>query len=150
MGRRRTSGRAPAGHRSGATDRAILSTSLRRTDAGEVNECDGRQAPAHPILEDLIREGLVRPPLVLRRTYRGGEVRARVEVDGSVSVDAERVPTLSTAGDLARTKVLMTQGEKATVTTNGWVFWRFVDAEGKTTAVNGLRRRFVASRASAR
>lgn len=94
--------------------------------------------------EDLIRDGLIQPPLELRRTYGGVEVGARVEADGSVSVDGERVPTLLTlskAADLARTRVLAAQGEEATVNTNGWTFWLFVDDEGKERAVDELRKR---------
>ena len=94
---------------------------------------------------DLIRAGLLKPPVELRREYRGAEVRATIVEDGTVVVDGERAGTLSKAADLARAKVLGARGEKATINTNGWTFWRLADEAGKAVPVDELRKAFLAA-----
>lgn len=85
------------------------------------------------ILADRVGERSGPPAAVL-----GGD-----EGGATVSFEGERAPTLSKAADLARTKVLEAQGETATVNTNGWTFWSYVDAEGKPRPVDELRRRYL-------
>jgi hypothetical protein len=48
-------------------------------------------------MRDLIRAGLISPPLTLRKIFRGHELRARVEGHGSIIVDGKTYDSVSTA-----------------------------------------------------
>jgi len=88
-------------------------------------------------LRELIESGTIKPPLDLERTYKGQRFTARVEEDGSVSFDGERYNSPSVAGAMARAKALKASSYQAT---NGWVFWRFKDKQGKLMPLDVLRK----------
>ncbi len=85
--------------------------------------------PAIPgaTLADLIKEGLVIPPLPLERTYKGVKLTATVEADGRVSFGGQAYDSPSTAGGMARKSVIGAPEGHPYPQTNGWTFWQFHD-----------------------
>lgn len=63
---------------------------------------------------------------------------------GSVVVDGQRTRSLSTAGGIAIARVRDVDPSSPTVATDGWSFWKFVDADGEEKAVDALRARYLA------
>ena len=101
-------------------------------------------------LAGLIAADIITPPFNLHRTYKGVELTARVESDGTVTFQGESFKSLSTAGGVAR----LSAGGRSTPTrkipqTNGWSFWQFTDADGQEKPIDALRQRFLAERESA-
>ena len=101
-------------------------------------------------LAGLIAADIITPPFNLHRTYKGVELTARVESDGTVTFQGESFKSLSTAGGVAR----LSAGWRSTPTrkipqTNGWSFWQFTDADGQEKPIDALRQRFLAERESA-
>lgn len=103
-----------------------------------------RHPPVRPpgpeiTLKDLIDAGIVKPPLDLSRTYKGQELRARIEPDGRVRFGNEVVDSLSRAGSLAMASVRgKVRGKLPSV--DGWTFWRFMGENGKATLIDEKRR----------
>lgn len=93
---------------------------------------------------DLIGAGLIRPPLRLERKYRGVELEATVELDGSVRLGDQICSSLSTAGGLARKSVIGTSDGRPYPQTNGWTFWQYRDEDtGGVHPISKLRQRFL-------
>ena len=89
---------------------------------------------------DLIRAGLISPPLELGREYKGVHLMATIQGDGSVIFDGEPYNSLSTAGGMARKSVIGAPPGRPYPQTNGWTFWKYRDTEtGKLEEVNHLR-----------
>ena len=110
-------------------------------------ERSGRRG-ADVSVPDLIEAGLVHPPLELVRTYKGKQLRARIEPSGQIRVGGKLVDSLSKAGGLARESVLGKRAGKKHLHTNGWTFWQFVDAQAKRRPIDELRKSFRKSRHS--
>jgi predicted type IV restriction endonuclease len=96
-------------------------------------------------LRELIRAGLVQAPLNLRRVYRGREVLARVEADGTVVVDGRQYDSLSTAAEYGAASVSDKYSKY-----NGWLFWEFRDTDGRYRPVDVIRQRYLDSRGHGR
>jgi hypothetical protein len=92
-------------------------------------------------LRDLVSAGLLRPPVELRRRYKGHDVRARIEPDCSVTWQARRLDSLSTAGGLARQSIRGPRADGKPPQTNGWTFWLVSEPDGNVVEVDALRRR---------
>jgi len=94
-------------------------------------------------LEDLIVAGLVQPPLRLFRRYKGRLLEATLRPDGKVEFQGETYDSCSTAADFARSTVT---GRR--MSTNGWAFWQYEDAEGKARTLDHARQQLVAGKRS--
>jgi len=94
-------------------------------------------------IADLIRAGLIRPPLELTNSYLGRELRAQIESDGLISFGGERFNSLSTAAGMARASIRGAPPGRRFPQTNGWTFWKFIDADGKNREIDELRQRFL-------
>ena len=98
-------------------------------------------APASPVqppkapsgkaiqLADLIAAGLIKPPLVLQKTYKGVSLEATVEADGRVHFAGESHESLSIAGGTARKSVSGAPADEPAPATNGWTFWQYRDSQ---------------------
>ena len=89
-------------------------------------------------LKLLISARLIRPPFELHRTTLGKSLSARIETDGSVTFQEKRFRSLSMAGRAARIAAGF-RGKNSN--TNGWDFWRFIDADGEVRKIDFLRKR---------
>jgi hypothetical protein len=87
---------------------------------------------------DIIEAGLLTPPVKLFRRYKGKVIEATILPDGAVEFEGTRFNTCSTAAETARSMIM---GRK--MHTNGWVFWQYLDAQGKTFALFDVRERFL-------
>jgi hypothetical protein len=85
-------------------------------------------------LADLIAAGLLAPPMALFRSYKGKTVQAVLLADGAVEYQGQRYGTCSAAGEAARMSVT---GERQN--TNGWTFWQYQTADGKTRTLADAR-----------
>lgn len=100
-----------------------------------------RSAPGVTV-QHLIAAGVIKPPLDLRCTYRGKEVRARIEADGRVRFGDSLYDSPSSAGSAARETVAgKPRGKWKTWPTNGWIFWRYADGHGELRPLDELRQR---------
>jgi predicted type IV restriction endonuclease len=89
-------------------------------------------------LSDIIAAALLSPPLKLFRKYRGKVMEATLLPDGTVEFGQERFRSCSTAADTARATIT---GQK--MSTNGWLFWQYQDANGKTLTLADVRATFL-------
>lgn len=108
----------------------------------------GRKLYVGVTLADLIAAGIVVAPLELRRTYKGVEVKARIEADGSVTFNGQRLESPLAAGSMACARVRGVDPVSDPVATDGWSFWRFVDTNGTEKTIGALRERYLQRRGS--
>jgi hypothetical protein len=108
-------------------------------------EDDRRHSPVrHSIqLSDLIGAGLITPPLRLERRYKGVDLEATIEIDGSVRLRNEVYDSLSAAGGMARVSVVGAPADRPYPATNGWTFWQHRDEDGELHALDVLRQRLL-------
>lgn len=92
-------------------------------------------------LQDLIADGLLRPPLKLSRHYKGRDLDAMLHKDGTVEFQGKRYASCSTAATTARGTVIGGQPH-----THGWKFWRFRGADGQLVALDQVRTGFIKAR----
>lgn len=111
----------------------------------KVDRATSRKAPSQSDLRliDLINAGLIRPPLVLHKTFKGKEFKAQVEVDGTVTFQGRRYNSLSEPAGAARKTIIGAPKGKKIPPTNGWIFWHFRDNDGKDLEMAELRERLV-------
>jgi len=94
-------------------------------------------------LADLIKAGIITPPLSLHKTYKGRKLAATIVQGGSVAFQGTKYESLSMAGSIARKTVIGTPAGRKYPPTNGWRFWQFVDHDGRTKEIDELRRRYL-------
>lgn len=94
-------------------------------------------------VKDLIAAGLLEPPLVLQRLYKGVLLEAVVRADGLVEFEGQSYESLSTAAGMARKSVVGAPPGRPYPATNGWKFWRCQDAAGQSCMVAQLRQRYL-------
>lgn len=92
-------------------------------------------------VQRLIAAKIIQPPFGLHRTYLGQTLSARIETDGSIVFQEERFRSVSMAGQAARIAAGFS-GKNSN--TNGWDFWRFIDADGQVKKIDVLRKRLEA------
>jgi hypothetical protein len=95
-------------------------------------------------LADLIKAGLLRPPVELVCSYMGNEIRATVTATGEIDLNGNRYTSPSTAAGMAR--VPHFEGDlkgRPYPQTNGWTFWRIKDPDGQLVELDVLRRRLL-------
>jgi len=96
---------------------------------------------------DLIRAGLVQPPLKVERDYKGIHLTALIRQDGRIEWGGQVYGSLSTAGGMAQKSLIGRPEDGPCRPTNGWQFWRYHDAEsGQLRKIDSIRRRFLAIR----
>ena len=91
-------------------------------------------------LKQIIEAGILEPPLDVHSSYKGQDLTARVEADGSVVFRAQRFKSLSGAGNAAKRQAGYSGPRAAT---RGWTFWKFTDSDGSDRPIDALRRRFL-------
>lgn len=95
------------------------------------------------VINDLIKAGLIAPPLELERKYKGANLKATILPDGSVMFEGKKYNSLSTAGANARKSVV---GSISNLQVNGWTFWKFKDKKsGKMIYIGNLRGLYLGS-----
>ncbi len=109
-----------------------------------------RAASQDVTLRTLIGAGLLKPPTDLVKQYKGCDVAARVEEDGSVSCLGRTFASLSLAASAARASVLGIRSEAKWPATNGWTFWRYADETGTHVELDVLRKGYAAATAAQR
>jgi len=97
------------------------------------------------MVSGLIAAGVIDTPFELERRYRDHRLTAQIEPDGSVTCQGRVFATLSSAASYARG----TCGGETTSTgsrqlsSNGWTFWQFRNAQGELESMRQLRSRFL-------
>lgn len=98
-------------------------------------------------LPNLIAVGLIRTPLQLERNYKGVQLAASIQPDGTVSFGGESYDSLSTAAGMARKSVIGAPADRPYPQTNGWTFWQLRDPRtGELRDMDSLRQEFLASK----
>jgi hypothetical protein len=88
---------------------------------------------------DLIKAGLIIPPLELEKTYKGTHFKAVVRDDGTIEWDGQSYTSLSTAAAMARKSIV---GKP--LHTNGWAFWMYKDSQtGKLKEIDFIRKEYL-------
>ena len=96
------------------------------------------------LVSGLIDAGVIVPPLALERMYLDRSLTAQIELDGTVSCMGRCFHTLSSAASHARSTCTELLGEEShRLSSNGWAFWQFRNAEGELESLGSLRRRFL-------
>jgi predicted type IV restriction endonuclease len=131
-------------------DFPVLTLPLGQTAATttDVGSGDSKEQPTARVeLSDIISAGLISPPLRLTKRYKGVDLEALVQGDGSVVYDGQPFDSPSTAAGMARKSVIGAPEGRAYPQTNGWVFWRFRDPDtGEFLKLDALRQRHLAQR----
>ena len=96
-------------------------------------------------LQKLIEAGIIHPPMQLEKPYKGHQLIARVETNGTVTFGGTCFHSPSMAGKAARISII---GPGIAGNTNGWVFWRFKDSDGHFKELDVLRQRYMSLRES--
>jgi hypothetical protein len=89
-------------------------------------------------LADVVKAGVLSPPLPLFRRYRKVELSATLQPDGSVEFGGAVYRSCSTAAEVARSTVT---GRK--MNTNGWTFWQYRDGDAKLRELSAARNEFL-------
>ncbi len=98
----------------------------------------------HVTMKDLIESGVIVPPLQIETAYKGHQLTACVEADGTVTWNGASYDSLSTAAGMARKSIVGAPPGREYPQTNGWTFWRFRDSDGSLVLVDALRQRSLA------
>jgi len=102
-----------------------------------------RPAPSRVSLQQLIEAGLLRPPFKLEYRYKGHDLSATVQPDGSVTFQGQAFSSLSSAGGMARKSIVGAPPNRKYPPTNGWTFWRYRDEQGQLHMIDALRQQFL-------
>ncbi|MBW2124013.1 MAG: type I restriction enzyme HsdR N-terminal domain-containing protein [Deltaproteobacteria bacterium] len=118
-------------------------TSEARREAGR-RAWETMRSRASGTLANLIRAGLIQPPLNLEKDYKGTHLEAVIQEDGKVLVDGRPYNSLSTAAGMARRSVVGAPPGRRYPQTDGWTFWRYRDPEtGDLLKIDTLRQRYL-------
>jgi hypothetical protein len=96
-------------------------------------------APPDATLSNLIRAGVLVPPVKLFRKYKGKRLEATLLEDGAVEFQGKRYGTCSGAAVAARASV---SGRR--MHTTGWTFWQYLGPDGKKHRLTDARQQFIA------
>ena len=103
---------------------------------------EGTGERAEVTLLNLIEAGLLHPPVPLERAYKGKNLTARINTDGTVTCQGKSYTSLSIAGGMARATVVGMRDNGGPPSTNGWTFWKMRNAKGELVEVDSARQRF--------
>jgi hypothetical protein len=90
-------------------------------------------------LAEIIRAGVLVPPVKLFRLYKGKRLEATLLAGGTIEFQGRHYDTCSAAAEAARATVSGRQ-----MSTNGWTFWRYQGAGGKKLTLHDARHQIVA------
>jgi Restriction Enzyme Adenine Methylase Associated/Type I restriction enzyme R protein N terminus (HSDR_N) len=95
---------------------------------------------------DLVRANVIQPPLKLEKQYKGQQLEAVIQQDGTILFDGETYRNLSPAAGFARKSIIgRPVGSKGYPPTNGWTFWKYHDPQtGRLEEIDVLRQRYLA------
>lgn len=82
-------------------------------------------------LIDIIRAGLINPPLRLEKVYHGIELTAALQPDGRILYDGTLYGSPSVSASMARESIIGAPRRWKHPPTNGWKFWKYCDPETK-------------------
>ncbi len=88
-------------------------------------------------LDDLIRAGLLKPPLKLTKNYKGHHLEAELLPNGMVRFQGSDYNSFSTAAIKARSTVI---GQDRPA--NGWQFWQYRNKDGSLVYLEEVRKQF--------
>ncbi len=94
-------------------------------------------------LTDLIDAGLLAPPVLIEREYKGASLTARIDRHGRVKFKNDVYDSLSSAAGAARASVIGLREDGRSPHTNGWTFWNLPGPGGEPTPLEDLRRQFL-------
>ncbi len=114
-------------------------------DVGDKDPGPDKTPWRHVTLKDLIASGTIALPLDIETTYKGHQLTARIETDGTVTWSGTSYGSISMAGAMARKSIVGAPPGREFQPTNGWTFWRFRDADGSLAFVDVLRQRHLTS-----
>jgi hypothetical protein len=118
---------------------AVLPPSVERAiDLMPVSNADDRQTEIS--LHTLIEAGIIHPPMQLEKPYKGHQLIAQIERNGTVTFGGKSFNSPSMAGKAARISII---GPGIAGNTNGWAFWRFKDSDGHFKEIDVLRKRYM-------
>ena len=89
-------------------------------------------------LTDLLQNNLISAPLKLFKKYKGVDLEAIVQRDGTVEFKGQTFTSCSSAAEHARGSVI---GGKPN--TNGWTFWQFRAMDGRVVQLDQPRQAFL-------
>ncbi|MBK7877785.1 MAG: type I restriction enzyme HsdR N-terminal domain-containing protein [Planctomycetes bacterium] len=90
-------------------------------------------------LRQLIDAGVLRPPVELSCHYKGRDLTARIERDGTVTCMSATYPSLSIAGSVARASIRGRRPDGKLPATNGWSFWSYRASDGSLQKIDQAR-----------
>lgn len=90
-------------------------------------------------IRDLIEAGLIQPPTILMKRYKGRDLVAQIERDGRVTYEGAAYNSLSEAAGSARRSVIGNSTGHRYPPTNGWTFWQITTGEGTIGYIDVLR-----------
>lgn len=96
-------------------------------------------------LRQIIKAGLLRPPVALECDYKGHHLTARIEMDGAVDFRGKNFQSPSLAAGAARASVIGLRAGGTFPSTNGWIFWKYTSADGKTRPIEAARTEYLQS-----
>ena len=99
-------------------------------------------------VQDLIQAGLIRPPTLLVKRYKGRDFAAQIESDGRVTYEGATYNSLSEAAGSARRSVIGNSTGHRYPPTNGWQFWQITTDEESVGYIDILRERYAKGRGS--
>ena len=94
-------------------------------------------------LAQLIEAGFVATPLSLHRRYKGATYEATLRPDAMIEWEGRTYDNPSKVASAVRERVM-----GRPMATNGWSFWRFQDATGKSVTLHDARKRYGAGSAA--
>jgi len=119
-----------------------LSVALARPADNEsengTDENEGVETAHRTTLADVINAGILKPPLKLFADFKGTKLEATLETDGKVTFQGESCTTCSAAGALAKKSIT---GQL--MSTGGWTFWQYDDANGEIRTLDDARDQFL-------
>jgi len=137
-------------HRCRATFDFPVPTDVKEVSPPAKKAKKSRTGGKHTVIDvtiaDLIRAGLIRPPIDLERKYKGTLLRAKITKDGNVTFNSKTYGSSSLAGGAARATVIGLKAGGKLPSTNGWTFWHIKSASGKPAPLDELRGRYLASK----
>jgi hypothetical protein len=128
---------------------AAREAEVAATPTTEVVEKEERQQKTINIpgvqVVDLIRANVIQPPLKLEKQYKGQQLEAVIQQDGTILFDGETYRNPSPAAGFARKSIIgRPVGSKGYPPTNGWTFWKYHDPQtGRLEEIDVLRQRYI-------
>jgi len=96
-------------------------------------------------LADLIEAGIIEAPFPIHVNFKSRYFSAEIDSEGFVLMDGKHHSSLSIAGGIVRATVSGKPKDGLPYRrVNGWMFWRYTDADGQTRQIDALRKKYKA------